>query len=89
LTSVVQKSHCLPRTHLAPVGNRDWDALWGDEYDAVTDLASPFALELIEAYPDAKVVLVQRDFDTSIKQPRFEYNINNSSDSYELLQYHH
>ncbi|CAJ2510483.1 Uu.00g132920.m01.CDS01 [Anthostomella pinea] len=39
------------------------DALWG-QYDAVTDLASPFALELIKAYPDAKVVVLQLDFDS-------------------------
>ncbi|KAJ5369282.1 uncharacterized protein N7496_009042 [Penicillium cataractarum] len=41
----------------------DWDKLWGEKYDAVTDLASPFALELIRAYPNAKVVVVQRDFE--------------------------
>lgn len=29
----------------------------------MTDLASPFALGLIRAYPDAKVIVVQRDFD--------------------------
>jgi hypothetical protein len=29
----------------------------------VTDLASPFAPELIKAFPEAKVVVVQRDFD--------------------------
>ncbi|GAB1311478.1 hypothetical protein MFIFM68171_01688 [Madurella fahalii] len=46
-----------------PFQRADWDALWGDKYDAVTDLASPFAVELIKAYPDAKVVVVQRDFD--------------------------
>lgn len=42
----------------------DWDNLWGREYDIVTDLASPFVVQLIEAYPDAKVVVVQRDFDS-------------------------
>lgn len=52
------------RTPRPPFRRQDWDALWGDDYDAVTDLASPFALELIEAYPNAKVVVVQRDFDT-------------------------
>lgn len=31
-------------------------------YDAVTDLASPFALELTKAYPNAQVIVVQRDF---------------------------
>jgi hypothetical protein len=47
----------------APFDRKDWDRIWGG-YDVVTDLASPFALELIKAYPDAKVVIVQRDFDT-------------------------
>ncbi|KAL6786340.1 hypothetical protein J3E68DRAFT_447245 [Trichoderma sp. SZMC 28012] len=42
----------------------DWDNLWGNEYDIVTDLACPFADQLIQAYPDAKVVIVQRDFDS-------------------------
>ncbi|PQE09315.1 efflux pump antibiotic resistance protein [Rutstroemia sp. NJR-2017a BVV2] len=47
-----------------PFERSDWDALWGDKYDAVTDLASPFAPQLIRAYPNAKVVIVQRDFDS-------------------------
>ncbi|KAJ5151427.1 uncharacterized protein N7482_010679 [Penicillium canariense] len=47
----------------APFTCADWDALWGAQYDAVTDLASPFALELIRAYPHAKVVIVQRNFE--------------------------
>ena len=46
-----------------PHTRADWDKIWG-AYDAVTDLASPFALELIKAYPEAKVVIVQRDFDS-------------------------
>ena len=46
-----------------PHTRADWDELWGSKYEAVTDLASPFALELIRAYPDAKVVLVRRDFE--------------------------
>lgn len=41
----------------------DWDAIWGS-YDAVTDLASPFAADLAQVYPEAKVVIVQRDFET-------------------------
>lgn len=40
----------------------DWDKIFG-EYDAITDAGSLFADQLIEAYPDAKVVIVQRDFD--------------------------
>ncbi|KXJ94846.1 hypothetical protein Micbo1qcDRAFT_160152, partial [Microdochium bolleyi] len=41
----------------------DWDAAWTTEYDVVTDILSPFVPQLIQAYPDAKVVVVQRDFD--------------------------
>lgn len=46
-----------------PFTRPDWDALWGAKYDAVTDLGSPFALQLIDAYPKAKVVIVQREFE--------------------------
>ncbi|OAQ60761.1 efflux pump antibiotic resistance protein [Pochonia chlamydosporia 170] len=42
----------------------DWDNLWGNKYDIVTDLACPFTDQLIQAYPDAKVVIVQRDFES-------------------------
>ena len=42
----------------------DWDKIWGNNYDVVTDLASPFALELIRAYPEAKVVIVEREFES-------------------------
>eukprot|EP01113_Clastostelium_recurvatum_P037141 TRINITY_DN539_c0_g1_i1.p1 TRINITY_DN539_c0_g1~~TRINITY_DN539_c0_g1_i1.p1 ORF type:complete len:271 (+),score=55.96 TRINITY_DN539_c0_g1_i1:55-867(+) len=41
----------------------DWDDLWG-EYDVVMDIASPFADQLIEAYPNAKVVIVEREFES-------------------------
>jgi len=40
----------------------DWDALFG-RYDAVTDVGALFADQLVAAYPDARVVVVQRDFD--------------------------
>ncbi|TLD04411.1 uncharacterized protein PgNI_12140 [Pyricularia grisea] len=40
----------------------DWDALFGD-CEAVTDMGSFFAPHLIAAYPDAKVILVERDVD--------------------------
>ncbi|KAK7984407.1 hypothetical protein PG989_011809 [Apiospora arundinis] len=40
-----------------------WDEVWGG-WDAITDVASPFTEELIQIYPDAKVVVVQRDFNT-------------------------
>ncbi|KAF7375556.1 Efflux pump antibiotic resistance protein [Mycena sanguinolenta] len=49
------------RTPRPPFARADWDALWGSKYQVVTDLASPFACELIKAYPEAKVVVVQRD----------------------------
>ncbi|KAI0402871.1 hypothetical protein F4802DRAFT_336266 [Xylaria palmicola] len=56
-----------------PYTTADWDELWGSEYDVVTDVASPFAPELIRAYPDARVVVVQRDFDAW--WPSFARNI--------------
>ncbi|KAM3554159.1 hypothetical protein MY1884_006280 [Beauveria asiatica] len=53
--------HARPRPRFT---RQDWDALWGDEYDIVTDLACPFADQLIAAYPKAKIVVVQRDFES-------------------------
>ncbi|KAI0435914.1 hypothetical protein F4803DRAFT_544031 [Xylaria telfairii] len=47
-----------------PFTRQDWDFLWGSKYDIVTDMASPFVHELVKAYPNAKVVVVQRDFDS-------------------------
>ncbi|KAI6082149.1 hypothetical protein F4821DRAFT_247760 [Hypoxylon rubiginosum] len=52
-----------PTSPRRPNSRADWDAIWGS-YNAVTDLASPFAIELIKNYPEAKVVIVQRDFDS-------------------------
>ncbi|KAJ4289299.1 hypothetical protein N0V88_007050 [Collariella sp. IMI 366227] len=46
-----------------PFTRADWDALWGAHFDVVTDLSSPFTSELIKAYPEVKVVVVERDFD--------------------------
>ncbi|VUC30660.1 unnamed protein product [Clonostachys rosea] len=46
-----------------PYTRSDWDAIWGS-YDVVTDVASPFTMDLAQAYPDAKFVVVQRDFDS-------------------------
>lgn len=46
-----------------PFNREDWQKIWGD-YDIATDVASTFAPELIEAYPDAKVVVVQRKFES-------------------------
>ncbi|TPX17780.1 uncharacterized protein E0L32_002881 [Thyridium curvatum] len=41
----------------------DWDAVFGG-YDAVTDIAGMWADQLADAYPDARVVVLQRDFET-------------------------
>ncbi|CVL07676.1 uncharacterized protein FMAN_14554 [Fusarium mangiferae] len=52
-------------THKGPrpqFTREDWQSLWG-AYDVATDIASTFTLELIKAYPDAKVVIVQRKFE--------------------------
>lgn len=53
-----------PIAHLQspPFSRDDWDTIFGD-FDAVTDWAGWFVEELADAYPDAKVVIVQRDFD--------------------------
>jgi hypothetical protein len=40
----------------------DWDVIFGP-YEAVTDMGSFFATQLIEAYPEAKIILVERDID--------------------------
>jgi hypothetical protein len=57
--------HLSDYTHNGPrpaFTKDDWQGLWGD-YDVATDVASTFTLELIKAYPDAKVVIVQRKFE--------------------------
>ena len=46
-----------------PFGRKEWDQLLGDN-NAVSDVpAICFSEDLIEAYPEAKVVLVERDID--------------------------
>ncbi|KAI8635260.1 hypothetical protein F5Y19DRAFT_5533 [Xylariaceae sp. FL1651] len=50
-----------------PHTREDWDRLWGNEFDIATDLGSVFSLEFIKAYPNAKVVVVQRDFEPWFK----------------------
>ncbi|KAI0160582.1 hypothetical protein GGR57DRAFT_490272 [Xylariaceae sp. FL1272] len=47
-----------------PFKREDWDRVFGSEFDIATDLASPFVDQLIRAYPGAKVVVVQRAFDS-------------------------
>lgn len=49
-------------THTPGVGPVHWDEMFGDN-EAITDAAGLFAPQLIEAYPDAKCVMVVRDFD--------------------------
>ncbi|KAI1324217.1 hypothetical protein F5Y16DRAFT_312138 [Xylariaceae sp. FL0255] len=48
----------------APFTREDWDLIFGSEYDMATDLASPFVEQLIPLYPNAKIVVVQRDFES-------------------------
>ncbi|KAI1172621.1 hypothetical protein F4777DRAFT_496987 [Nemania sp. FL0916] len=59
-----------------PFTRDDWDQLWGSEYEAVCDTAAPLTLELFRAYPDAKVVIVQRDYETW--WPSFQTEIINN-----------
>ncbi|CAM1504580.1 Fc.00g021710.m01.CDS01 [Cosmosporella sp. VM-42] len=52
----------LPTYTGKPFTREEWDELYGS-CEATTDVASPFATQLIETYPEAKVLLVIRDFD--------------------------
>ncbi|ROT41271.1 hypothetical protein SODALDRAFT_357304 [Sodiomyces alkalinus F11] len=52
----------LPSYNGRGMTTETWDELFGP-CDAVTDVAGPFAESLLQCYPDAKVVLVLRDFD--------------------------
>lgn len=52
---------CLPTYTGVPFTRTDWDELYGS-YEACTDAASIFAPELIRAYPQAKVILIERDY---------------------------
>ncbi|KAL0941172.1 nad dependent epimerase [Colletotrichum truncatum] len=53
----------LPTYTGAPFTQESWKSLFGN-YEAVTDMGSFFALQLIAAYPDAKIILVERDIDS-------------------------
>ncbi|KAI3339986.1 hypothetical protein F4824DRAFT_453777 [Ustulina deusta] len=59
-----------------PFMRDDWDKLWGNEYEVVCDTSAPFTLELFKAYPNAKVVIVQRDYDSW--WPSFQSEILNN-----------
>jgi len=52
----------LPTYTGKPFTVAEWDEVFG-ECEAVTDIGSMFGPQLIEAYPDAKVILVKRDYD--------------------------
>jgi len=52
----------LPTYTGKPFTRQDWDAAFGP-CEAVTDVAALFAPQLIEAYPEAKVVLVEREIE--------------------------
>lgn len=45
-----------------PFTRSEWDQIWG-ECEAVTDVASVFGATLVRTYPDAKVILIERDYD--------------------------
>ncbi|KAM0549463.1 hypothetical protein ACHAPJ_009449 [Fusarium lateritium] len=52
----------LPNYRGKPFSRAEWDEVFG-EYDAVSDIGAFFAESLIPAYPDAKVILVERDME--------------------------
>ncbi|KAJ4249820.1 hypothetical protein NW762_012163 [Fusarium torreyae] len=52
----------LPTYRGTLFSREEWDQVFG-QYDAVSDVASFYAESLIPAYPDAKVILVERDID--------------------------
>ncbi|CAJ0548566.1 Ff.00g021790.m01.CDS01 [Fusarium sp. VM40] len=56
----------LPSYTGRPFTREQWDELWG-HCEAVTDVASVFAPQLIGSYPDAKVILVIREYDAWFK----------------------
>lgn len=56
----------LPSYTGKPFSRDDWEELYGP-YEATTDVAAVFGRHLVEVYPDAKVVLVIRDFDPWFK----------------------
>jgi hypothetical protein len=52
----------LPTYMGKPFTRDDWDVVFGP-YEAITDMGSFFAMQLIENYPAAKIILVERDID--------------------------
>lgn len=47
----------------APFTKADWDELFGD-FDVITENGANYVEELLEAYPDARVVVTERDYDS-------------------------
>ncbi|KAJ5355523.1 uncharacterized protein N7496_012735 [Penicillium cataractarum] len=56
----------LPTYTGKPFTSSEWDEAFGG-YGAVTDIASFYAMSLIRAYPDAQVILVERDIQSWLK----------------------
>ena len=56
----------LPTYTGKPFTRKDWDELM-HEFDAITDVGSMYATSLTDAYPDAKVILVERDVEAWLK----------------------
>ncbi|KAH7155863.1 hypothetical protein B0J13DRAFT_235543 [Dactylonectria estremocensis] len=56
----------LPSYTGKPFTREQWEELWG-HCEGVTDVAAAFAPQLIEAFPEAKVLLVVRDYDKWFK----------------------
>ncbi|KAH7114568.1 hypothetical protein B0J13DRAFT_393505, partial [Dactylonectria estremocensis] len=56
----------LPTYSGKPFSRDEWDELYGS-CEAGTDMAALFATQLIQVYPEAKVLLVVRDFDSWYK----------------------
>ncbi|CAI6342019.1 unnamed protein product [Periconia digitata] len=52
----------LPTYTGASFTREDWEVCFGP-YEGVTDMGTFFAKQLIEAYPEAKVILVERDIE--------------------------
>lgn len=56
----------LPTYTGKPFSRAEWDELCS-RFAAVTDVASFYAVSLINAYPDAKVIIVERDIESWLK----------------------
>ncbi|PFH59214.1 hypothetical protein XA68_12645 [Ophiocordyceps unilateralis] len=57
-----------------PFTRAQWDELFKDS-EAVTDVGALFAPQLIEAYPEARVILVIRDFDSWLRSMEMLFDL--------------